>query len=119
MYSIQHYVTKFVSDSRKVGGFLRVYSSTNENDSLDITEIFLKVALSTIILTPRYLPTIIIVYVYFLGKSLLIANGQKWERNRRLLTPAFHFSILTGYFKIYNEVADTLLVRFKLSLPSL
>jgi len=26
MYSIQHYVIKFVSDLRQVGGFLRVYS---------------------------------------------------------------------------------------------
>ncbi|XP_063396171.1 cytochrome P450 4B1-like [Mytilus trossulus] len=47
--------------------------------------------------------------VPWLGQSLLIANGPKWERNRRLLTPAFHFSILTGYFKLYNEVADVLL----------
>jgi len=38
VYSIQHYVIKFVSDLRQVGGFLRH----------DITEIFLKVALNTI-----------------------------------------------------------------------
>jgi hypothetical protein len=36
---VQHYVIKFVSDLRQVGGFLRV---------LDITEILLKVALHTI-----------------------------------------------------------------------
>lgn len=45
------------------------------------------------------------------GESLLVADGPKWERNRRLLTPAFHFSILNGYFKVYNDVTDTLLVR--------
>ena len=38
MYSIQHYVIKFVSDLRQVGGFL----------CHDITEILLKVALNTI-----------------------------------------------------------------------
>ena len=38
MYSMQHYVIKFISDLRQVGGFLRH----------DITEILLKVALNTI-----------------------------------------------------------------------
>ena len=47
VYSIQHYVIKFVSDLRQVGGFLRVLpvSSTKKTD---ITEILLKVALNTI-----------------------------------------------------------------------
>ena len=75
-YSIQHYVIKFVSDLRQVGGFLQVLyttlcnevcqwltagrwfspgtlvSSTNKFDHNDITEIpvLLKVALNTIIL---------------------------------------------------------------------
>jgi hypothetical protein len=50
VYSIQHYVTKFVSDLRQVGGFLQVlwFSSTNKTDCQDITEILLKVALSII-----------------------------------------------------------------------
>jgi gamma-glutamylcyclotransferase (GGCT)/AIG2-like uncharacterized protein YtfP len=47
VYSIQHHVIKFVSDLRQVGCFLRV-SSTNKTDRHDITEILLKVALSTI-----------------------------------------------------------------------
>jgi hypothetical protein len=44
---MQHYVMKFVSDLREIGGFLQV-SFTNEIDHHDITEILLKVALSTI-----------------------------------------------------------------------
>jgi hypothetical protein len=55
VYSIQHYVIKFVSELRQAGGFLRVLrypvSSTNKSDRHDITEILLKVALNTIILT--------------------------------------------------------------------
>jgi hypothetical protein len=50
MYSIQHYVIKFISDLRQVDGFLRVLSvsSTNKTDRHDITEILLKVALNTV-----------------------------------------------------------------------
>ena len=45
----QHYVIKFVSDSRQVGGFFG-YSvfPTNKTDRHNITEIVLKVALNTI-----------------------------------------------------------------------
>ena len=47
---IKHYVIKFVSDLRQVGGFLRVLtvSFTKEADHHDIAEILLKVALNTI-----------------------------------------------------------------------
>jgi hypothetical protein len=41
MYSIQHYVIKFVSDFRQV-------SSTNKTDRHNIAELLLKVALYTI-----------------------------------------------------------------------
>ena len=44
VYSIQHYVIKFISDLRQVGGFIRVLrvSSTNKPDRYDITKILLK-----------------------------------------------------------------------------
>jgi hypothetical protein len=53
VYLIQHYVIKFVSDMRQVGGFILVIggvpvSSTNKTDCHDINEILLKVALNTI-----------------------------------------------------------------------
>ena len=38
VYLIQHYVIKFVSDLRQVGGFFPV-SSTNKTDHHDIAEI--------------------------------------------------------------------------------
>jgi len=49
VYSIQHYVIKFVGDLRQVGGIL--VSSTNKTDCHDITEILFKVALNIITLT--------------------------------------------------------------------
>ena len=50
-YLIQHYVIKFVSDLRQVGGFLLhsfPVSPTNTIYLHDITEILLKVTLNTI-----------------------------------------------------------------------
>ena len=50
MYSIQDYAIKFISDLRQVDGFLRVlrFPPQNKIDRYNITEILLKVALSTI-----------------------------------------------------------------------
>ena len=50
VYSIQHYVIKFVSDLQQAEGFTpgTPVSSTNKTDRQDIAEILLKVALNTI-----------------------------------------------------------------------
>ncbi|OWF56652.1 Leukotriene-B(4) omega-hydroxylase 1 [Mizuhopecten yessoensis] len=45
----------------------------------------------------------------WLGDGLVLSNGRKWERNRRLLTPAFHFDVLKPYVDLYNDVFDTFL----------
>jgi hypothetical protein len=52
VYSTQHYVIKFVSGLRQVGGFSpgTPVSFTSKTDRQDIFEILLKVALSTITL---------------------------------------------------------------------
>ncbi|XP_053397494.1 cytochrome P450 4F1-like [Mercenaria mercenaria] len=47
----------------------------------------------------------------WLGEGLLVANGEKWVRNRRLLTPAFHFEILKPYTKVFNQSADILVKK--------
>ena len=44
------------------------------------------------------------------GDGLLLASGKKWQRNRKLLTPAFHFEILKSYVQVYNDAVDILLV---------
>jgi hypothetical protein len=53
IFALQHYVIKFVSDLRHVGGYRRVLlvPLPNKTDRHDIIEILLKVALNTITLT--------------------------------------------------------------------
>jgi hypothetical protein len=50
VYSIQHYVIKFVSDLRQVGGFLRIlrFPPPKKNNRHDIAKLLLKVALNII-----------------------------------------------------------------------
>ncbi|KAL4235446.1 hypothetical protein ACF0H5_007082 [Mactra antiquata] len=48
----------------------------------------------------------------WIGDGILANVGDnKWERNRRLLTPAFHFDILKSYVEKFNDVADELLIH--------
>ncbi|XP_033747106.1 uncharacterized protein LOC117332331 [Pecten maximus] len=49
----------------------------------------------------------------WLGEGLLLSEGKKWERNRRLLTPAFHFDVLKPYVGIYNKVFDIFLEKLE------
>ncbi|XP_025082513.1 cytochrome P450 4F22-like isoform X1 [Pomacea canaliculata] len=49
----------------------------------------------------------------WLGEGLLISNGARWARSRRLLTPAFHFEILRSYVVIENRACDLLLSKIQ------
>ncbi|ESO89206.1 hypothetical protein LOTGIDRAFT_154296 [Lottia gigantea] len=49
----------------------------------------------------------------WLGEGLLLSSGEKWARNRRLLTPAFHFEILKPYLVIKNRAADVFCKKFE------
>ncbi|XP_066298428.1 cytochrome P450 4A25-like [Branchiostoma lanceolatum] len=54
------------------------------------------------------------VYEYlrpWLGDGLLLSRDEKWRRNRRLLTPAFHFEILRPYVKIYNQTTNVFMEK--------
>ena len=87
---VVHWIIKFVSDLRQVGGFLCMgtpVSSTNKTDRHNIAEILLKVALKTISLT-------------------LIVHSKYYLRNRSsewklcFLPAIFHFT-RTKYQTIY------------------
>lgn len=38
-------------------------------------------------------------------QTIMDITGDKWRRNRRLLTPAFHFQILDNFFDVFNKNA--------------
>jgi len=47
----------------------------------------------------------------WLGDGLLLSGGQRWSRDRKLLTPAFHMDILRPYLAVDNEACDVLLEK--------
>ncbi|KAI3415542.1 hypothetical protein GPALN_005148 [Globodera pallida] len=50
-------------------------------------------------------------YAFFrqwLGEGLLLSAGAKWKRQRRILTPTFHFAKLEQYTHIFNAEARKL-----------
>ena len=51
----------------------------------------------------------------WLGDGLLLSQGQKWFRNRRLLTPAFHYEILKPYIDVYNSCLKIMLQKWTMS----
>lgn len=54
----------------------------------------------------------------WIGDGLLVSKGKKWARNRKLLTPAFHFDILKPYVKIFNESTKTMLSKWREQLKT-
>ena len=51
----------------------------------------------------------------WLGEGLLIAEGERWHRNRRLLTPAFHYTILKPYVSVYGSCIHSLVEKWTAS----
>ena len=51
----------------------------------------------------------------WLGDGLLVSQGKKWFRNRRLLTPAFHYEILKPYIAVYNSCLKIMLQKWTTS----
>ncbi|RXM30786.1 Cytochrome P450 4B1 [Acipenser ruthenus] len=47
------------------------------------------------------------------GNGLLVADGQKWFRHRRLLTPGFHYDVLKPYVKLVADSSNIMLDKWE------
>uniref|UniRef100_A0A336KET5 CSON008717 protein n=1 Tax=Culicoides sonorensis TaxID=179676 RepID=A0A336KET5_CULSO len=43
------------------------------------------------------------------GENLVTMNGEKWQKMRKLMTPAFHFQILERFIPIFEEKTDIMI----------
>lgn len=49
----------------------------------------------------------------WLGRGLLLKEGQQWFGRRKAITPAFHFNILEEFLEIFARHADILMTKFE------
>ncbi|XP_064199080.1 cytochrome P450 4B1-like [Anguilla rostrata] len=49
----------------------------------------------------------------WLGDGLLVSQGKKWFRHRRLLTPGFHYDVLKPYVKIMADSTKIMLDKWE------
>ncbi|KAI7815711.1 cytochrome p450 [Rhyzopertha dominica] len=52
----------------------------------------------------------------WLGKGLLTSTGKKWKKQRRMITPSFHFNILQDFIPVFNSCSNKLVSKLEAEL---
>lgn len=47
----------------------------------------------------------------WLGDGLLLSSGKKWHKRRKIITPAFHFTILERFAEVFDQQSSILVSR--------
>ncbi|XP_073813302.1 cytochrome P450 4e2-like [Musca autumnalis] len=49
----------------------------------------------------------------WLGDGILTGTGQKWHKNRKIITPAFHFKILQDFHDVMNKNSNKFIDKLR------
>ncbi|XP_072390708.1 cytochrome P450 4c3-like isoform X1 [Diabrotica undecimpunctata] len=102
--STEEYLDIISSVFKENGNIIKIYRGPLATVVLVADEAFLEYILSSNKLINKSKE-----YKYlenWLGTGLLTSGGQKWKTRRKMLTPAFHFSILENFVGIFEELGQ-------------
>ncbi|CAG9854205.1 unnamed protein product [Phyllotreta striolata] len=92
--------------TKKYGNIIKVYYGPLQMAVLTCDEKFLEFIMNSnkTVKGDQYL-----FFRNWIGDGIFISSGKKWKARRRMLTPAFHFTILENFVDIFESCGDVLL----------